>query len=65
MATTFAATFTPAGGERELIAYSNLIVVRAGDTVAAYQFLTVDQPFSPADQQQAVAAAIARDAASA
>jgi hypothetical protein len=64
-ATTFAATFTPSGGEQELTAYSNIIVVQVGDTVAAYQFLTIDQPFSPADQQQAVAAAVARDGASA
>jgi hypothetical protein len=64
-ATTYAATFRPKGETDELTAYSNLIFVLAGDTVAAYQFLTLQRPFSPADQQQAVAAAVARHGASA
>ena len=58
----FVVTFTPKGGTDEVTGYSDLVVVRQGATVAAYQFLANGAPFPPEQERAAVAAALGRGA---
>ena len=55
-------TFTPQGGTEAVTGYADLIVVRQGATVAAYQFLRNGAPFPTDQEQAALAAAVARGA---
>ena len=59
----YVATYTPKGGSDAVSGYADLVVVRVGGTVAAYQFLASGAPFPAAQEQAAVGAAVARGAA--
>ncbi len=56
-------TYTPKGGSDAVSGYADLVVVRVGGTVAAYQFLASGAPFPAAQEQAAIGAAVARGAA--
>jgi hypothetical protein len=61
---SYVVTFTPKGATEAITGYADVVVVRQGATVAAYQFIGNGSPFPPAQEQAAVTAALARGAGS-
>ena len=59
----YVATFTPQGESDAVSGYADLVVVRVGGTVAAYQFLATGAPYPAAQERAALGAAVARGAA--